>query len=291
MCYSIHKSGYGTHDQAYFTYLLHMKHGTVCITGATSGIGRAYARQFAARGYSLILTGRRERELRALTEELPVQVEVRVGDLREPAVCADLAARLESCSDLAVLVHNAGYGHNHSFLESPPGELREMGELHMQCTVELVRAAVPAISGGAISGGANPDRGGAVILVSSLAAFMPAPGPAMYTASKAFMVFLGRALQADLASRGIRIQVLCPGFTHTDFHDRLEWGPERRRNRGLVRWMAADDVVERSLRRLRRSSPWSNPVYVPGVSNRVLLAMVRWMPRRLYLVAISRFRF
>ena len=254
---------------------------TACITGATSGIGRAYARALAAEGYSLILTGRRETELRALAEELETPAEVVIGDLRELAVCTSLAARLESCPDLALLVHNAGYGHQQSFLDASPQELREMGELHMQCTVTLLRAVVPVIGG----------SGAAVILVSSLAAFMPAPGPAMYTATKAFMVFLGRALQADLVARGIRLQVLCPGFTHTDFHDRLEWGAARRQNRGLVRWMRSEDVVARSLRRLRRGSAWRDPVYVPGWSNRLLLLFVRVMPRRLYLLAISRFRF
>lgn len=229
--------------------------------------------------------------MRALAEELRVPAEVMIGDLREPAVCAGLAARLESCPDLVLLVHNAGYGHRTPYFESAPRELREMGELHMQCTVELLRAAVPAINRRRQEGGGADPGMPAVILVSSLAAFMPAPGPAMYTATKAFMVFLGRALQADLAQQGIKLQVLCPGFTHTDFHDRLEWDEKRRQNRGLVRWMQAEEVVRRSLRRLRRRSAWSDPVYVPGFSNRLLLMLVRLMPRRLYLAAISRFRF
>lgn len=283
-----------------------MSKGTACITGATSGIGRAFARALAHEGYSLILTGRREDKLRELSEELQRgngggPVEVIIGDLSEPGTCGALAHRLSGQDDLEVLIHNAGYGHRQSFLEAPAEELRAMGELHMQCSVELIRTAVPVIAEGcgrpAASdmagggGGTVPVRKPAVVLVSSLAAFMPAPGPAMYTATKAFHIFLGRALQPDLASRGIRLQVLCPGFTHTDFHDRLEWGAERRRNRGLVRWMTAEEVVDRSLRRLRGRSAWSNPVYVPGWSNRLLLLSVKLLPRRLYLFLISRFRF
>lgn len=261
-----------------------MNTGTVCITGATSGIGRTYARALAAEGHALILTGRREVELRAFAEELAVPTEVVIGDLRDPEVGSNLAERLAACPDLVMLIHNAGYGHRNSFLTAPPQDLRDMGELHMQCTATLVHAAVPAIARAHVSGGA-------VILVSSLAAFMPAPGPAMYTATKAFMIALGRAIQPDLATRSIRLQVLCPGFTHTDFHDRLDWSAERRRNRGFVRWMRAEDVVKRSLARLRRGSPWSDPVYVPGWSNRLLLIMTRLLPRRLYLYLISRFRF
>lgn len=266
-----------------------MKRGTVCITGATSGIGREYARALAREGYALILTGRREDALRRLVGELETTAEVLTGDLRDPSVCASLAETLSRRSDLVMLIHNAGYGHTTSFLDASPQELREMGELHMQCAVQLVRSAVPVIAEAARSpvSGVTP----AVILVSSLAAFMPAPGPAMYTATKAFLLFLGQALQPDLAARGIRLQVLCPGFTHTDFHDRLEWSTERRRNRGLVRWMRADEVVRKSLGRLRRGAAWSNPLYVPGLSNRLLLLVRTLLPRRLYLFLINRFRF
>jgi uncharacterized protein len=254
--------------------------GTACITGATSGIGRSFAEALASQGYRLIVTGRREEQLRHLAEQLPVACEVFLGDLCDPAVCAALSERLRATGDLRMVVHNAGYGHDASFLETPVAALRAMGQLHVQCAVELARVGAEAMG-----------SGGALILVSSLAAFTPAPGPAMYTATKAFQVALGTALQADLAARGIRLQVLCPGFTHTEFHDRLAWDAARRENRGLVRWMRADEVVRRSLRRLRGRSPWAYPVYVPGWSNRLLLALVRLIPRRLYLLLISRMRF
>jgi len=166
--------------------------GTACII----------AEALASQGYRLIVTGRREEQLRHLAEQLPVACEVFLGDLCDPAVCASLSERLRATGDLRMVVHNAGYGHDASFLETRGGD----GE------------------------------------------------------------------QADLAARGIRLQVLCPGFTHTEFHDRLAWDAARRENRGLVRWMRADEVVRRSLRRLRGRSPWAYPVYVPGWSNRLLLA-------------------
>jgi short-subunit dehydrogenase len=257
-----------------------MKMGTACVTGASSGIGSAFAEALAREGYHLILTGRREDPLRLLADKLPVPCEVFLGDLREPSICARLSSRLRECADLRMVIHNAGYGHDASFLETPVQALREMGELHVQCATELTRVGAEVMG-----------TGGALILVSSLAAFTPAPGPAMYTATKAFQVALGTALQADLADQGVRLQVLCPGFTHTGFHDRLDWDAERRKNRGLVRWMRAEEVVRRSLRRLHRRSPWAHPVYVPGWSNRLLLLLVRLTPRRLYLALISRMRF
>jgi short-subunit dehydrogenase len=82
----------------------------------------------------------------------------------------------------------------------------------------------------------------------------------------------------------VRVQLLCPGFTHTDFHDRLGWAAERRRDRGIVRWMTAAEVVRRSLRALDgpRRRLWRDPVYVPGGFNRLIVAILRWMPRRMY---------
>ena len=84
----------------------------------------------------------------------------------------------------------------------------------------------------------------------------------MYTSTKAFLVALGRAIQPELSRRGVALQVLCPGFTHTEFHDRLGWDAERRKNRGMIRWMDAADVVTRSLRAALPDRPNGNPVFV-----------------------------
>ncbi|MFP4210840.1 MAG: SDR family NAD(P)-dependent oxidoreductase [Alkalispirochaeta sp.] len=328
---------------------------TACITGGTSGIGRAYAVALAQEGHDLIITGRRRDRLEELARELReaqgVSVEVFVGDLADPAVTTELADRLAKREDLTMLIHNAGFGHRDRFFGTHSAALRDMGEVHMQCAVALVRAAVPVICANAearVRGangtaaaatepaaataaeargtearaaaatepaaataaearvrGANgtagttettPPPGQAlprhppgtapvpyppgVILVSSLAAFLPVPGPAMYTATKAFLVNFGEAISPELASKGVRTQVVCPGFTHTEFHDRLEWSAEARRNRGPVRWMAAETVARRSLRRFRRRGPWARPVYIPGSWNRLVRIVMRVIPRR-----------
>jgi short-subunit dehydrogenase len=268
-----------------------------CITGATSGIGRAYAVALAHRGFDLMITGRREEKLHAVAREIQSddpsrKVQVIVGDLTSATAVDDLARLLSETPNLTVFIHNAGYGHRTPFFETDSGDLRDMAVLHMEAATQLVRAAVPAITETVDRVSREPadsqsgSPGGcpaAVVLVSSLAAFTPMPGPAMYTSTKAFLVELGRALQPELTDRGIATQVLCPGFTHTDFHDRLQWSQDRRRSRGLVRWMTAEDVVARSLRRLSRTSLRASPVFIPGATNRLLRGMVRLMPHRAYL--------
>lgn len=273
--------------------------GTVCITGATSGIGRVYALEFARRGYRLIVTGRREEHLRRVLEEArrrrdtegarsgagqrearpPREDEMIVGDLRDAAVRHAVENAIDATEDLSVLVHNAGYGHRTSFLETPTEDLIAMGTVHMQSAVAFVHRALTRIDA------ARSDAQPAIVLVSSLAAFIPAPGPAIYTSTKAFLVSLGRALHPAAAQRGIAFQVLCPGFTHTEFHDRLEWSLERRRDRGFVRWMSPESVVTASLRdlsRRHRRGMWRDPVFVPGWTNRVARFLLTVVPRRLY---------
>ncbi|MEX2445575.1 MAG: SDR family NAD(P)-dependent oxidoreductase [Alkalispirochaeta sp.] len=275
-----------------------------CITGATSGIGRAYALRLARSGFDLIIAGRREEKLQEVAGEIQRentsrQVQIIIGDLTSPATVAELAERLGKTPHLMILIHNAGYGHRTPFFETDPDELRDMAVLHMEAAVLLVRAAVPAITASLRSDSTEPTGAAtsphdsqpgcppAVVLVSSLAAFTPMPGPAMYTSTKAYLVELGRALQPELAARGITTQVLCPGFTHTDFHDRLDWSQDRRRSRGLLRWMAADEVVDRSLKRLCRASLRRPPVFIPGVTNRLLRGLVRLVPHRVYLKIAS----
>ena len=272
--------------------------GTACITGASSGIGRAYAMALAETGYRLIVTGRRHEKLQevvAAAEQLrktagldSARDEVFVGDLADPEVCAQLAARIAETTDLDFLIHNAGFGHQTDFSDTSPNELRAMGEVHMQCAVVLAHAALPRLMDSANrvdrANRGTEAHAPAVLLVSSVAAFAPAPGPALYTATKALGVSFGRAIHPAAARTGVRVQVVCPGFTHTGFHDRLGWSAEQRRDRGIVRWMTAAEVVRRSLHDLGRPRGrlWRDPVYVPGGYNRLIVTVLRWMPRRLY---------
>ncbi len=282
-----------------------MRSASACITGATSGLGKAYAIALARLGYRLIISGRRRDTLADLagdtsaliaaargSDDIPERphVETVIGDLRERNVREALRNKLSGRDDLEILIHNAGYGLPASFLESSTDDVVGMGDVHMQSAVEFISAAFPRIVSGA-SRSEDPRSEAklgfaplppSIILVSSIAAFLPAPEQAMYTASKRFLVELALALQPEMSQKGVHIQALCPGFTHTEFHDRLGWTAEARRNRGIVRWMAAEEVVRRSLRHLARRRGTSNPVYIPGWTNRLIVLIGRMTPRRLY---------
>lgn len=308
--------------------------GAACITGATSGIGAAYAIRLATEGYRLILTGRREEKLREVANRAtPLIARARqlrppdaaeglgesaggdeplvrivVGDLADPAASRELTDLIETTSDLDVLIHNAGYGHGTGFFDTPVDQLHEMGEVHVQCAAALVRSAGAGLirdgqgatgHGGRSAAGRGGQSAGEgdgrrparfVVLVASLATSFPTPQAAMYTSTKAYLVELARAIHPHFAKAGVRVQALCPGFTHTEFHDRLNWNADRRRNRGPIRWMTAEDVVDRSLRALRRRGVWADPKYVPGFWNRFLALFAAILPHRLMArIVTSRF--
>ena len=264
-----------------------------CVTGASSGIGREYARQLCSRGYRVIITGRREDRLFSLREELTPdgtdtqRVTVFGGDLRDRDEVDRLIRLIGSQPRIDLLVHNAGFGNREPFFSSSVDDLSAMVDLHVDATVRLIRGVTPLIRTSRTSAmGQDPTRQltQGVIFVSSLAAFLPAPGPAIYTATKRFIVELGRALAGEFSRLGLRVQVACPGFTHTDFHNKLDWNAERRRDRGIVRWMTSTEVARRSLQRFFSPRAWrgNDPVYIVGVLNTLLWWIARLMPRWLY---------
>ena len=241
------------------------------VTGATSGIGAAFAAALAARGCDLLVTGRRreliEAQARRLRDE-GVSVEVVLADFAEPAALSDLEDRIRSASSLRYLVNNAGYGSHGGFLEESVEEATAMLRVHAEATVRLSHAAAGRMAG---------HGGGAIINVSSLAAFLSAPGCVMYCATKAMLVSFSESLALACRGTGVDVMALCPGFTRTDFHARLSPEDSQLAGRGLVRWMTAEQVVTSALRALDRG----RIVHIPGFTNRLLLSLIRLIPRRL----------
>ena len=239
---------------------------TALVTGASSGIGAAFARSLAAQRYNLILVARREERLRQLATDLaqryPIEVEVLVADLSDP----DQVARVEdrvAASRLDLLVNNAGFGVSGTFVKADFDRLLSMIQVHVLASVRLTRAALP----GMIARGH-----GAIINVSSMAALMPKPLDVTYCATKAYLNVFSEALQGELQGTGVRVQALCPGFTVTEFHDDPEYQRLKVRSRipGTF-WMSADAVVAESFRALRRGPV----ICIPGVKNRLLAVVVR----------------
>ncbi len=237
---------------------------TALITGASSGIGAAFARQTAARGYDVILVARREERLAALSAELRqrhgVGTEPLAANLADPAGVARVEARIAELGALDLLVNGAGFGTTGRFTRVDMARQLEMIQLHVVGAVRLSRAALPAMA----------DRGrGAIVNVASMVAFLPLPGNVTYAGTKAFLVAFSRALQEELKGTGVRIQALCPGFTYSEFHDTAEYAHFSRKRIAGVLWMTADDVVASSLKALDRGGG----ICIPGLVNRLLVTL------------------
>ncbi|RJP66271.1 MAG: SDR family oxidoreductase [Candidatus Abyssobacteria bacterium SURF_17] len=240
--------------------------GAALITGASSGIGAAYARALAAQGKNLILVARRKERLAILAEELhrnhAVVAEVLVADLTKSADIERVEKRIREIEFLDMLINNAGFGTFGNFSEIDIAGQMDMIHVHIVASVRLCWAALP----GMIARG-----NGVIINVSSMGAFIPMQGNVTYGATKAFLITFSEALQRELMGTGVRIQALCPGFTRTEFHDTSEY---EKLDRSLIprfMWTSADDIVAASLRSLKTGKV----TYIPGLRNRLLVAVNR----------------
>lgn len=244
--------------------------GPVLITGATSGIGAAFARALARRGHDLILAGRRLERLEALAADLRrdcgVAVRVQAGDLTREADVAALEEIIAQTPDLAVLVNNAGFGLEKDFIGEALGGHLAMIAVHATAAVRLTYAALPRLVA----------RGeGALIFTSSVAAFLPTPDTPLYSATKSFLNYFAESLHAKYGRAGLRVQALCPGFTHTEFHERIGMPRDQQVTRGAWRWMEPDQIVAASLRDLDRG----RFLCVPGPFYQVMVWLARTLPR------------
>lgn len=239
------------------------------VTGASTGLGAVFATALARQQYDLTLVARSRERLEALAERLRQQygigVEVLVADLTQPAALRTVEACVADDSALELLVNNAGFGTVGPFATLDPD--REEAEIRLNVTalVRLTRAALPGML----------TRGcGAIINVSSLAAFVPGAYDATYGATKAFVNSFTEALHEELRGTPVRVQALCPGFTRTEFQQRA--GLDVSAIPAWV-WMTPEAVVDASLAALQRGQI----VCVPGFWNRLLALLIGAAPRRL----------
>ncbi len=211
------------------------------ITGASSGIGMAFAERLAADGYDLIAVGRRRDRLEELAASLPaVTVQPLAADLSTDDG-VDTVAGLCASEPLTMLVNNAGVAHYMPIAELPADKARELVHVKVVAPTMLTRAAVP----GMLSRGE-----GAIINVAGMIAFSgPAPASlmprrAVYAGTLAHTVAMSQTLHAELEGTGVRVQVVCPGVVATEFHERQGL------DLSAVPRMSADDVVTAALRGL-----------------------------------------
>ncbi len=240
-------------------------YGTALITGASAGIGAEFARALAAAGSNLVLVARRKEKLAVLAAGLAerhgVTVEVLQADLGKDEDLKRVESRIAADKTLDLLVNNAGFGSPRPFSKMGVEHYLAMVQVHDAASVRLTRAALD---------GMILRRRGWIVNVASIAAFSPLSG-SVYSATKAFLVSFSQNLQYELAGTGVRIQALCPGLTHTDFHEVI--GMDISGLPGFL-WMSAPDVVRISLRALSRRKV----VCIPGLRNRLITAPMRCAP-------------
>ena len=231
------------------------------VTGASSGIGAAFAQRLAADGYDLVAVGRQRDRLEALAGSLPdVNVRPVVADLSTDDG-VDEVADLCSSLPLTMLVNNAGVGHYMPMTELPADKARELVHVKAVAPTMLIRAAAPGMV-------ARSD--GAIINVAGMLAFsgpatqLLATGRATYTGTLALLVAMTQVLHGELQPHGVTVQVLCPGLVATEFHQRQGM------DLSAVPRMSADDVVTASLRGLELGEV----VCAPGVEDAELLGAV-----------------
>lgn len=238
---------------------------TALVTGASSGIGEAYATLLAAKGYDLWLVARRGDRLERLGQKLSarsgIAARAAVCDLADREQVARLAAEIAAAPNLEVLVHNAGFGVHGEIGQADPARLQAMVDVHVSSTVALCSAAAPVLK----------KRGkGAIVVVSSIAGWLTGSGSATYCATKAFETSFAKSLAKELGPHGVRVQALCPGYTRTEFHDTPEYAHWSRESVPSALWSTAPEVARQSWARLGKGD-----VCVPGRLNRLVVAVGR----------------
>lgn len=234
--------------------------GIAVITGASSGIGEAFARLISAAGRPTLLVARRRARLEALAAALPGPAELVVADLSTPE---GVAAVVEAVGEreVGLLVNNAGAGAVGRFHELDPARQAAMVRLNCAAVLELTHRLLP----GMLARG----RGG-VIVVASTSGFLPNPYMSVYSATKAFDLHFAEGLAEELAGTGVHALALCPGPVATEFG----------RNAGVVNDAAAALYLSpEAAARAALSGLGRQVVVVPGLMNKLTVFLARWFPR------------
>jgi uncharacterized protein len=240
------------------------------VTGATSGIGAAFARRLAADGYDLVLVARDHERLAATAQELSgrhgVDVRTVAADLSTPDGCVEIEEQLRDREDpIELLVNNAGLSLNRSFVRSTVENEVRLLHVNVHAVMRLTLAALP---------GMMERRRGAVVNVSSVSGFGPVMPGSTYPASKAWVMNFSESIAQSVRPFGVRVMALCPGYTRTGMHQRA--GINMSKTPGWM-WLDADDVVRDALRDLGRGKQ----VSVPDWKYKLVAFSIRHVPRGL----------
>jgi short-subunit dehydrogenase len=244
-----------------------MSRRTALITGPTAGIGAAFARQLAEKGYDLVLVARDEQRLRSLADEVEreygVDTETLAADLADRSALARGEARVADPErPVDLLVNNAGFGLKRRFLDNPIEAEVQMLDVLVTAVLRLSHAAL----------GPMTERGrGGIVNVSSVAAFLPR---GTYSAAKAWVNSFSAWAHTEYAGQGVTVMALCPGFTKTEFHQRMEVS---RGSAPSFLWLDADRLVREALEDLDAGKAMS----IPSKRYKVIARLSRTVPRSL----------
>ena len=240
---------------------------TALVTGATAGIGAAYAKRLAKEGYDLILVARDKKRLtdsaKSLSMEFGVKCEILVADLTKSTQLAKVEKRLASkVKPIEVLINNAGFGINKSFLDSARDAEQALLDVLVTAPMRLTHSVLPIM---------KERNSGIVVNVSSVASWIAG---GTYSAAKSYLTVFTESLHTELRGTKVNISALCPGFTRTEFHQR-----GRMKMTGLPNfmWLSAEKVVARSW----KAAKSGKAISVPGWQYLILSSISRFGPRPL----------
>lgn len=236
---------------------------TALITGATAGIGRAYAFELAKRGHNLVLVARNSDRLNELATELTNQfgitTEVLVADLTDKKSLGEVSCR-SAADDIEIVINNAGFGIKQNFVGGTYGAEQELLDVLVGAVMQISHAALP---------GLLKRNSGGIINVSSVAGWLSS---GTYSAAKSWVTTFSESMAYQLKDKNVHVMALCPGYTRTEFHQRANMETTTIPN---WMWLDVNKVVKASLNDFAKNKP----VSVPGVQYKVLSLVAQYLPR------------
>lgn len=246
------------------------------ITGATSGIGAAYAHDLAASGHDLIITGRRKNIINNVSKEIEkkfgAKVDVVFAELSDAKDVDLLIEQIRKAGPIDVLVNNAGFTTKGFYHQEDIVEQEKMVCVHVIAMMKLTHTVLP---------GMIEKRSGAIINVASIHAVSPMSLSATYSSVKAFIKNFSISLHCEVKAYGVKIQCVLPGFTRTDIGRGIGVDMNAIENKPMRKWMQPDEVVHVSIRELKKKN---KVVCIPGAVNKIAYMAAKIMPERLWYV-------
>lgn len=252
---------------------------TALITGATSGIGAAYAHGLAKQGYDLIITGRRrdiiDASARQIEKKYGVSVEVVIAELSDATDLNMIMEKIQNANPIDVLVNNAGFTTKGYYYQENLVEQEKMVLVHVVAMMKITHAVLPRMI---------ERKTGIIINVASIQAVTPMSQSVVYCSAKAFMRNFSICLHCEMKNYGIKVQCVFPGFTRTDLGRCIGVDMTEIKSSPMQRWMLPEDVVRISLNDLNKKN---NVICIPGAWNKAIYTMAKIMPEKLWCMVAS----